>query len=346
MANELMLIVGCDCDPDRLLYGGSRLDIHRPAHQWRGVSEGIEQLEEMLERVEHETEVKPRLIYCVRSDLQMKEIYGSAGWLLSEYLSLWRELERRGHEIAWHPHLWRWSAKAGCWYQEVEDRDWVIGCLEAGFAEFTEIWGNPPFTCHMGWTFHNTISMRTINRLGLKMDFSACPGVFFKGGPGAGGTILDNRIDWRGAPRKWYRPSENDYRRPRGGNEAELEIVEIPKFTSEAGLLRAAKELANRKKAGAEPAAAAFLQVTVVPLLYRQIIKERLDCAEAEPFFATYFHPDELLRKKAVSAKSFLHSAAHMQKNMVNVIEMARKRGRDVLFVTGPEAVDFITARG
>jgi hypothetical protein len=194
----------------------------------------------------------------------------------------------------------------------------------------------------MGWTFHNNISMQTVSRLGVSMDFSASPGVYFEGGPGAAGTVFDNRIDWRGTPYRWYHPSAVDYRRPRKDEEPELDILEIPKFTSQAVVLRAAKELAYRlrKGAGAESATAIFLQVTVLPLLYQRIILERLANERAEPFLGTFFHPDELLKENPVSSSSFLYSSGNMEKNLINIIKQARKRGREVIFTTGPEAVE------
>jgi hypothetical protein len=342
----LVLLIGCDCDPDRPRYGGIRYDVHHEPQRWRGISEGINVLREVIEKVEKIAGIKLKVIFCVRSDLQMKEWYGSAGWMLEEYRLLWRELEGEGHEIAWHPHLWRWSETSRCWYQEVEDAEWIVQCLEAGHADFAAKWGRNPLTCHMGWTFHNNVSMRTISRLGLKMDFSASPGVFFAGGPGAAGTIFDNRIDWRGTPKSWYRPSQADYRRPGEKGESELDIIEIPKFTSGAGLLRVLKRFASGRKGKteSETGRAVFLQVTILPFLYKHIIKEQVGCERSGPFFASFFHPDELLKKGAFSLNTILYSRNNLEKNLCSIVEKGRKQGRNVLFATGPNALDFVTA--
>ncbi len=342
MESPLALLIGCDCDPDRARYGGTRYDAHLTPQRWRGLKEGIQNLQEMLERVESEQGLKPKIIFCVRADLQMKEIYDSAAWPLEEYLPLWRQLSEWGHEIAWHPHLWRWSSTHACWYQETEDPGWIIECLETGFSAFTSVWGRAPVTCHMGWTFHSDISMKTIERLGVKMDFSASPGVFFEGGPGAAGTVFDNRIDWRGTPQKWYRPSQDDYRRPARGDEIELDIVEIPKFTSSAGMLKTAKRLASGARKGGGSLESVFVQIAILPLLYKNVIDERLACEQAEPFFATFFHPDELMHHEPFSAGAFLYSQGHMQKNITRLIEKSRKKGRNVCFVTGSEALEHI----
>lgn len=340
MGKILNVVVVCDCDPDRPRYGGVRYDSHRSPQKWRGVSEGIGSLQERLKRVEQVTDVQPKMVFGLRSDTQMKEIYGTPSWSIEHYAETWRRLEEQGHELAWHPHLWRWSDERGCWFQEVEDSQWIAECLEAGFSGFRRSLGRSPTTCHMGWTFHNNTTMKKLSELGVKVDFSASPGVRFDGGPGDAGTVFDNKIDWLGTPRKWYRPSETDYRRPPRGGEAELDIVEIPKFTSRAGILKKAKDLASRGKrlAGSKGEESVFLQVTASPILYGRIVKERLSCEEAEPFFATYFHPDELLADRPRSAKAFLYSLDNLEKNLVGLVQAAKKKGRNVEFVTGTGA--------
>ena len=37
----LVVVIGCDCDPDRPQYGGVRYDSREPL-KWRGVREGVQ----------------------------------------------------------------------------------------------------------------------------------------------------------------------------------------------------------------------------------------------------------------------------------------------------------------
>ena len=344
MAEKMMILLGCDCDPDRLQYGGARYDVHRAHQEWRGLVEGVALLQQRLKRIADDTGISPKVVFCLRSDSQMKEIYGSESWPIEQHMSMWKRLEAEGHELAWHPHLWRWSSEWNCWMQEIKDSKWISECLEMGFSGFSRTLGKSPTTCHMGWTFQNNTTMKKIAELGVPMDFSASPGVYFEGGQGSAGTTFDNRIDWLGTPRAWYHPSEADYRRPPTGGENGLPITEIPKFTSQSGILKKAKTLSSRagKTTGSKTGTDVFLQATILPMLYRRIIKERLQCTEAEPFFATYFHPDELLPDRPRSAKMFLYSLDNLEKNLKGIIEASRKRGRDVTFVTGAEALRYI----
>ncbi len=334
-----MVILGCDCDPDRPRYGGPRYDDRTSHLKWRGLERGIPLLLERLQRIESATSLKVKMVFFLRSDVQMGEIYGDPAWPVIQYADMWRNLEKQGHELAWHPHLWRWSTEWGCWFQETQDRAWIAKCLELGHIEISRALGKNPASSHMGWTYQNNTTMGILSRLGIKIDFSACPGVYSEGRPGDAGTRYDNMIDWRGTPQAWYRPSEADYRRPAGGDERELDIIEAPKFSSGSKILKKAKGLAARSGTADERAAASFVQVTAPPLIYRRVIKERLQTVEAEPFFATYFHPDEVLADRPRSARRFLYSASNLEKNIVGIVEEAAKMGRQVEFVTGAEAL-------
>jgi hypothetical protein len=344
MAKKLTVIVGCDCDPDRPRYGGPRYDDRRSPLKWRGVNEGISLLHKCLQRIESVSGVKVKVTFFLRSDTQMAEIHGAAAWPALEYAGMWRELEEQGHELAWHPHLWRWSSQWECWFQETQDSEWIDECLNGGHTAISDALGRNPASCHMGWTFQNNITMNALSRLGVGIDFSACPGVYSEGGPGNSGTRYDNMIDWIGTPRKWYRPSAVDYRRPARAGEDELGIIELPKFTSESGMLKKAKSLATRTggATASAQASAVFVQITASPIIYSRIIKERLKTEEAEPFFATYFHPDELLTDRPRSARGFLYSLANMERNLLTIIEAAKKNNREVEFATGAEALQHI----
>lgn len=346
MARKLIIVIGVDCDPDRPRFGGPRYDARRSPLRWRGIAEGILLLQERLQKIENSSGARIKLTLFLRSDAQIEEIYGSAAWPVLEYAEMWRSLEKQGHELAWHPHLWRWNSEWECWFQETRDSEWIGECLTIGHAGISGALGKNPASCHMGWTFHNNFTMRTLSRLGVGIDISACPGVYNEGAPSDYGTRYDNMIDWLGAPRTWYRPSVADYRRPAHAGKAELGIIELPKFTSESGILKKAKNLASRASGGSTSvrSSAAFVQITASPLLYARIIKERMKTEEADPFFVTYFHPDELLPDRPRSARGFLYSLANVEKNLLAIIETARKNGRDIEFSTAAEALQHIFA--
>lgn len=220
------IIILCDCDPDTVPYGGLAHDSREPL-KWRGVQEGIPKLVEALDGIESETGRRVNLTWCVRSDVQMKEIYGDAAWPYLEFRELWQRLQSRGDEIAWHPHVWRWSDEHRCWYQEIHDDEWIEQCLEEGYQALCRAVGRPVQSCRMGWEFHNNASMRTVDRLGVRVDLSATPGHYCEG-TGDRGSIFHKYTDWRGTPEVHYRPSTIDYRRPSQDGEEALSLTETP----------------------------------------------------------------------------------------------------------------------
>jgi peptidoglycan/xylan/chitin deacetylase (PgdA/CDA1 family) len=344
MAKKLMVVLGCDCDPDRPRYGGLGYDDRSAPLKWRGVEEGIPRLIERLRKIEDATGLKVKVTFFLRSDTQVDEIHGTPAWPALEYADMWRSVEEEGHELAWHPHVWRWSDEWNCWFQETKDSGWINKCLRVGHAGISEALGKEPTSCHMGWTFQNNATMNVLSELGVGIDFSACPGVYSEGGPSEAGTRFDNMIDWLDTPRAHYHPSTADYRRPAQPGETELDIVECPKFTSKSAALKRAKGLVARAGGGSASmrATAAFVQITAAPIIYNRVIKERLGSKDAEPFFATYFHPDELLPDRPRSARGLLYSPANLEKNLLAIAGRSAKSGREVDFVTGSEALRHI----
>ena len=325
--NTLHVVIGCDCDPDRPQYGGTRYDSRAPL-KWRGVREGIPRAREIADGIQDDFGNPVRITWCVRSDLQMKEIYGDCAWPYAEFRDLWQSLADRGDEIAWHPHLWRWSDEHGCWYQEIEDETWIRDCLQQGHAALCSHMGRAPITSRMGWEFHNDTTMQAIDELGIEVDFSAVPGRFTPGSADHLGSVFNCHVDWRNTPEKAYTPSASDYRRgPTAGEEA-LAIMELPMSTFGSRVLSIAARLRRAAKAkgwdrlkqlyGATNANTASLKayITTHPYVFSRLVRANVSEAKrnGQAFLVTAFHGDEMLRITRPSTR--LHNGAHLLDNM------------------------------
>jgi len=231
MSNEtsgMRVVIACDCDPDRPDFGGTRYD-SRQKLIWRGVRDGIPALVAALEDwADKEGIPRPPITWCVRSDLQMAEIYGDCAWPYRQFEKLWRKLEASGDEIAWHPHLWRWSDAHGCWYQETEDDEWIAECLERGYEALCKTYGGRIITSRMGWEFHNNVTMQKIDELGIQLDMSAVPGRRRKAKSDRG-SMKHGELDWEITGPEPYHPSCKDYRRPAVDGETALDVMEVPR---------------------------------------------------------------------------------------------------------------------
>jgi hypothetical protein len=216
------MVFACDCDPDS--------EDSRQGFSFHGIDAGIPQLCRELERISQEKGEAIPFTWNVRADLQMERLFGSTARCCEAFLDLWTGLEQRGHEIAWHPHLWRETA-TGLWTQEWRDPDWITECLTRGKEGFQNALGKAPETVHMGWCYQDDVTMSVLARLGVKIDYSALPGMISEGWelhPG----VHTNKLDWLQTPRKPYFPSALDYRRPvESPREDSLNILQIPQST-------------------------------------------------------------------------------------------------------------------
>jgi len=356
----LDVVIGCDCDPDRPQYGGTRYDTRAPL-RWRGVREGIRRAREIADGVRDDFGNPARITWCVRSDLQMQEIYGDCAWAYSEFSDLWEHLARCGDEIAWHPHLWRWHEQEACWYQEIEDEDWIRRCLREGHRALSDRMGHAPTTSRMGWEFHNNVTMQQLNDLGIRVDFSAIPGRYTAGRPDKWGSMLNCHVDWRDAPQKPYRPSVCDYRREATGKQQVLEITELPMSIFRSPLLggvaslrrviKAAGPDRSRRLLPSRNGSARYCKAysTIHPYVFSRLSAAKIDEAKRSGYalLVTAFHADELLAQTRVSR--WLYSAAHLVRNLAGLYRstsQARVRLRSVTANTAAEAANCVTKEG
>jgi len=251
---------------------------------------------------------RPRITWCVRADLQMYEVHGDAAWSYRHFERLWGGLEAAGDEIAWHPHLWRWSDTHGCWYQETEDDAWMRECLRCGFEALTEARGEPPVSCRMGWEFHNNVTMQMLDELGVRIDLSAVPGRV-RGPKSDRGSIRHGQLDWEGTGPVPYHPSRADYRRPPADDESALSVLEVPRAGVASpgwglvrrswGALRAIGRGDWRsvlRRHGDGPYVHAPC-VTARPAVFRGLVHGWCSKGRPNSPFVTSFHADELIAR-------------------------------------------------
>jgi len=331
---RLIIIIGADCDPDKVRVRGKNLRTYHGFYDWRGIREGIPEIKKRLSYIQNLFDSPFKLTWCVRSDLQIKEIYGNAGWCLREFSSFWKELEKGGDEIGWHLHLWRWNPRYEIWYQEIQDNEWIEECILQGFTGFRDEWGRPPSSIRMGWVFHSNFTMEKISALNIKVDFSAVSdltkAIVSKG---ATRNIYDYG-DWKGSPLHPYHPSHLDYRVPSRGQN--LPIWEIPSMSLSSRFLMWPYNfkalISGKNNILLKPIFPAT--ITLAPLLFERALLHWLSINKLEKiiFLATYFHPDELLSLR----KEFFI------KNLSCIQKLARFHKMNVHFATASETVDIL----
>lgn len=158
--------------------------------------------------------------WFVRADNQLKDVYGTAAYLLEEHAVLWRQMECTGDEIGWHPHIYEWSEAQKSYIPDLNEirrseklrqvREELVGR------------GNLHTSARMGEAFHTNASMKTLENLSVKVDATAIPG--------RKRQDPSRWFDWSTTSNEPYYPSETDYRVP--GLESHLDLLEVPMTTA------------------------------------------------------------------------------------------------------------------
>ena len=299
------IVIGCDTDPDRegLLDGvpAGRLT-------WRGMTEGIPAVKQLLRGVLDATGHEPVFTWLLRADEQIRQLHGEYGWVVRTHQPFLQSLLESGDELGWHPHFWRRDTNGGPWFQEVADVDWQVEMLHKAHGDLATCFSGAPRSVRMGWDYHNNRTYRALEDLGVTVDFSALPGLrTFTGKPPARG---ENVFDWHSTPLAPFRPSRADYRRPTRGTEGSSQLLEVPNFVSTSRLwgvvsglqlARKTRDLAQLWQAVRRPTY--WINVTARPGFFAPLVaqlRKALRRRESGPLvFATYFHPDELLPNRS-----------------------------------------------
>lgn len=339
MNDTLPAILGCDVDPDRYVFGGARLDRHRADLRWQGLAEGIPRLTSMLDTLPFFVPVT----WNIRCDEQIAACHGEPAWLFARFADIWETARRRGDELAWHNHTYRWTDRRGCWFQEIADRSWI----DENFAQWGEAFaranGKPAFTSHGGWFFQNDLTLAALAKAGVQVDYSALPGRAQQGFANDEGSDFVNHYDWSTSPRRPYRPAAEDYRRPAAGGETALNLTMAATYTfrgSVASAFQLASYLARRKGGGAQAAQAqspmSIVTISNHPLIFSGLIDYAL--RERPPVMFVYFHTDELLVAKP-TWKTRLFAAENIVTNLRRLTDRFARRGVSLQFVTCEQAM-------
>jgi hypothetical protein len=332
-AGKLLVAIAADCDPDRPEYGGAGYDSRLLI--WRNIEEAIPVAERICAEAGRE-QGGFRVTWCVRADTQIAELYDDAGWVCRNFGSTWRRLAAAGHEIAWHPHLWRWDIENRYWYQECNDVEWIHECMHKGYYAMVEAMGDSPRSVRMGWNFQNDLTMQIADSLGLEADLSGIPGESCLPHGDKYGGEAQGAYNWEVTPEQPYHPSVADFRRPVVGRESALNILEIPLTPTRSamicGMVKLRGMVRRRGKRSRHRGWRHALRITARPVLFRGVIMRALRAAAGRGsigVLAASFHPDELMVLPGTERQ--LYSAENLAANLRALVQMAESRGIELV---------------
>ncbi len=177
---------------------------------WNGSSEGLRHIEDLRRRLEDRTAARVELNWFLRADPQIQKTWGKAGHVVDACPGVLKTITDHGDSCGIHPHLWRWNARRGQWFNELNDPEWTKECLRISVETFRGIFGSSPEICRFGDRWLDQGAVESMQRLGIRYDLTIEPGLPDE-------PIFDDphATDWlpdyRGAPREPYRPSAGNF---------------------------------------------------------------------------------------------------------------------------------------
>jgi hypothetical protein len=185
-----LICLTVDTDPDGL----SGVQTNRAALRW----DGLEYLQQHFDQF---TSRQIPLTWFVRADGQLQTAYGSPLYLFDRYQQFWNQVSNLGHEIGWHPHLYRQLAQD-------KEPQLITNPVEA-CNELEQIWDSlrplpyafASFRNGEGW--HTVETFQAIEEMGFVCDSTAIPGR---------DDSPAHPRNWRGTPNQPYFPRPNDPR--------------------------------------------------------------------------------------------------------------------------------------
>jgi hypothetical protein len=185
--------------------------------EWLGLAETVDAFAELRRRLGERADRAGRpvsLTWFLRADPQIAHAHGSAAWGMSRYRPVFEALRPGGDTLGLHVHAFRWLEDQRRWLVDHADAAWVEHSIALGWEAFRDTWGVAPTCFRFGDRFLSNRVVRQLAALGVAIDLTVESGAAaieqVKLGEGSTGSIPD----YRSAPRRPYRPSRRDFRRP------------------------------------------------------------------------------------------------------------------------------------
>lgn len=310
---NLFVLIACDVDP---LAGQNFLNTSTKETIWDDTLRAVINLKQILEKIKDTSSHSPKFTWFLRSDWETYRTCDDWCYPVSNYTETWKDFQRSGDEIGWHPHLARLNEGKKSWYQETEDIPWMMQCLDKGYQELSHHFSIQ--SSRAGWTFHSNDTMKMISDLGIMYDVSAMPEYFQYGG-------FDDNLDWRNTPLNPYHPSANDYR-VRGTGAASLKVLEIP--VSVYPLPYPFNVLLKKQYK--------HYNLAANPLIFSKMSENLFAESTIVKKCIMSIHPSDISQKKAIS-----DPLSNCRKNIISLLRKAERRDYPVRFLTAGEFGNF-----
>ena len=298
--NHNLICITIDVDPDFL----SGKIINRNSSSFNEFS----RTRNIVELINSEYSYNIPITWFVRIDNQINEIFGSHLYLIKKYSTFWTKVSSLNHEIAWHPHLYKFNKKLK--KHELSSEDEAIFELE----NLWKIICDNNIDIHsfrMGEAWHTKKTLSLIESFDIKYDSSAIPGI----------SIKDNIfMNWEETKNSPYYPHKNHIQI----QGQKRRIFEIPMTTWKT---KAPYDLKPRLR---------YINPCVKSVIFKNALKKFVNFNYKNSKYIPWVlisHPDEIMKK---NKKDLLygHDENNFIKNIKSITNLILKKGETFEFCT------------
>jgi len=256
------------------------------------------------------------MTWFVRADGQLESMLGTTAYLLETYAEFWESLTKSGHEIAWHPHLYRHSRPDDAVNLITEPHE-AQDELERLWSQLKDGFHPTAFRNGEGWHIPETYA--TVERFGFGCDSTAIPGR-----RGANG----HPMNWENAPNHPYYPHSADLCRR---SISSRPMLEIPMNT---WLLQGPDDPEPRTR---------YMNPAVHPHLFANAVESWENACNDWPaelyLWVMIFHPDEVL-PSASADRLYSRSVPALCQNLASCAGTLREAGHIFEWTTISDAAE------
>ena len=269
---------------------------HTTQTRWERTEVGLHIIFEVLDSLQDQYSIEMPVTWLVRADSLIDEQFGDCLAIFEKFSSYLQKAARDGHEIGWLPQVY--GGRGGT---EVNYDDLLLTHAALIKAALT------PKTVRMGNCFHDNLTMKILNDLGIEIDSSAVPNRIKNDGGW--------RMDWQGTKAQAYRPSLADYRLP---GVPHLDILEVPLTVRP---IKAPYDLAPLLR---------YLN----PCMHRAYFWQNLrDTLVQSSYVVLIFHPDEAAASRNTPGHPLVaYSREEFASNLQRLMLHSLRKGRSIRF--------------
>jgi hypothetical protein len=208
----------------------SRLPIEPRDSDWDAFRAALRLVRRLRDELAPAQSTAPAFTWLVRMDPQIRRVYGDSGWIATTFAAELDALEREGDDIGLHTHLFRWDDRRGSWISDFESTDWMRQCLEEAVGAYRATRSRSARFHSFGDRYFSAAAVAALEDAGIDVDMSIEPGLVSVDCIFPHETLLGTLPDTTRAPRRMWKPAQDDYLRSDPRLDAKLLLVPVTTY--------------------------------------------------------------------------------------------------------------------